>query len=194
MKLQYAIVIGAILIGSIATVNMAFVSDTDISANTMKSSAGMIGHVTLTATNEDGEITAYRQTDNVVINHGDDCLLEDTFGIVSTCFNITDPYNDVHIGTATASFTESSTGLGAFDSTTVGTVGTPTLATGTQGASVTVTADFFDVNADIAEAALRNGAATDTSSDVLALQSFSAISLGATDDLTIEWTVTIDGN
>jgi len=195
MKLQYTIVIAAILVGSIATVNMAFTtSDSDFSANSVKSSAGMLGHVTLTATNEDGSIIAYRQTDNVVINAGDNCLLEDTFGVATTCFNTTNPYDDIHIGEATAAFGEASTGLGTFHSTTAGTVGTPTLASGSNGASVTVTADFVNVSAAIAEAALRNGPETTTASDVLALQSFSAINLGPTDDLSIEWTVTIDGN
>ena len=193
MKLQFAIVIGAILVGSIATVNMAFVSDSDVSANSVKSSAGMVGHLTLTATNEDGEVVAYRQTDNVVINSGDDCIGQDLFGGSWGCGNTTAVYDDVHIGTASTPFTETSTDLGSFQETTAGTVGTPTTASGTGGASVTVTADFFDVSASIAEAALRNGP-SNTSSDVLALQQFSSISLGPTDDLTIEWTVTVDGD
>jgi len=193
MKIQFAIVIGAILIGSIATVNFAFVSDNDASANVLKSSAGMLGHVTLTATNEDGNVISYRQTDNVVINGGDDCLLEDTFGAATACTDTSSPFDDVHIGTTQTAFTESSTALATWNSATAGSVGTPTTASGTQGSSVTVTAAFFDVSASIAEAALRNSASSQ-GTDVLALQSFTPISLGPTDDLTIEWTVTIDGN
>lgn len=197
MKLQLAIVIGAILVGSLATVNLAFVQNEDISANSVKSTAGMLGHVTLTAMDEDGNVVAYRQTDNVVINSGDDCLLEDTFGAATPCLDTsglatTDVFDDIHIGTASAAFTESSTALGAWNSATAGTVGTATTASANSGASVTVTAAFFDVNANIAEAALQNGPLS--ASDKLALQQFTPISLGATDDLTIEWTVTIDGS
>ena len=192
MKLQLAIVIGAILIGSLATVNMAFVQNEDISANSLKSTAGMLGHITLTAVDEDGNIVAYRQTDNVVINEGDDCLLEDTFGAVTACGDGSALFDDIHIGTSSQAFTESSTALGTWQSTTAGTVGTATTASANSGASVTVTAAFFDVNANIAEAALQNGPAS--ASDILALQQFTPISLGATDDLTIEWTVTIDGS
>jgi len=195
MKLQLAIVIGAILVGSIATVNWAFVQDNELSANTLKSSAGMLGHITLTATDKDGNIKAYRQTDNVIINKGDDCLVADTFNVaVGTCGNTATAYDKVHIGTTQTVFGETSTaGLSGWKSSTGGSVGSVTSATGLGGASVKVTANFLDVSASIAEAGLYNSANTNTG-DALALQSFTAIPLGATDDLTIEWTVTIDGN
>jgi len=193
MKLQFAIVIGAILIGSLATVNMAFVSD-DTSANTLKSSAGMLGHITLTAMDEDGNVIAYRQTDNVVINSGDDCLLENAFGATTNCNLPTTAFDFVHIGTdSTGSFSETSTDIGTYARQTAGTLLSQTTASAGSGASATIQAAFFDVNANIAEAGLRN-AALSASGDTLALQKFTPISLGATDDLTIEWTVTIDGS
>lgn len=190
MKLQFAIVMAAILVGSVATVNMAFLSDSESSANSMKSVAGMVGHIELTATDEEGNIIAYRQTDNTVINAADECIATDIFG--ATAFGGCDPasdYTNVHIGTSTANaFTEGSTDLISEDSSTGGAISATTAATALSGASVTITADFTDVGATIGEAALKNG-----SSDVLALQGFSGIALGATDDLSIEWTVTIDG-
>lgn len=192
MKLQLAIVIGVILVGSIATVSLAFVQNNELSANTLKSTAGVLGHVTLTATDENGNVVAYRQTDNVIINGGDDCLIEDAFGAATNCQNTTNVFDDVHIGTTQTSFTEGTTGLTTWSKTTAGTVGAATAATGSTGAQVTVTASFLDVSASIAEAALYNSNLS--SADVLALQSFSPISLGPTDDLTIQWTVAIDGN
>lgn len=193
MKLQFAIVMAAILVGSVATVNMAFLSDSEISANSVKSVAGMVGHITLTATDDEGNIIAYRQTDNTVVNSADECIATDIFG--ATAFGgCTDAaYTFVHIGTDTTdSFTETSTDLVSFTSQTGGAISATTAAAALSGASVTITADFTDVGATIGEAALRNGA-SNTSSNVLALQGFSGIALGATDDLTIEWTVTIDG-
>lgn len=192
MKLQLAIVIGAILVGSFATVNWAFIQNNEPSANVLASAAGLVGHITLTATDENGNIKAYRQSDNVIINKGDDCIIEDVFGSDTPCSNVAAVYDDIHIGTGTTGFSETSTALTTWYRTTAGTVGAATTAQGTTGAFVTVTALFPDVSANIAEAALYN---TNLSAgDVLALQQFTAIPLGATDDLTIQWTVTIDGN
>jgi len=195
MKLQLAIIIGVILVGSIATVSLAFVQNNELTASTMKSSATMLGHITLTATDENGNIKAYRQTDNVITNRGDDCLVSDAFNVaVGTCSSTALAYDDVHIGTTQTVFGETSTaGLTAWKSTTAGSVGSIVAATGTSGASVKVTASFLDVSASIAEAGLYNSAST-VGTDFIALQSFTPIVLGATDDLTIEWTVTIDGS
>lgn len=191
MKLQYAIVLGAILVGSIATVNLALTSEDGFSANSLKSTAGMMGHVTLTAVNEDGNIVAYRQTDNVVLNTGDDCLLENAFGVDTSCGAATTAFDFVEIGTGSAAKTESNTALVTAYTARAGTATLTSAATANSGAVALVTAQFLDVGQDIHEAALRNGLGT---GDVLALQNFSPISLGANDDLTIEWTVTIDGN
>lgn len=194
MKTQYAIVIGAILIGSIATVNWALVSDNGTTANTLKSSAGMMGHVTLTALNEDGQVIAYRQLDNVVINNADNCILNDVFNTsVGSCNSLTNPYTYVHIGTNNAAFSETSTDIVTYRAQTAGSTGSSTAASSNGGASTTITAAFLDVSASIAEAALKNDSLS-ASADVLALQNFTPISLGPTDDLTIQWTVTIDGN
>jgi len=193
MQLQLAIVIGAIIVGGALTANLAFMDGSD-TANSMKSTAGIMGHLTLTATNEDGEIIAYRQTDNVVINSGDDCLIEKTFGVsFNTCTAAGNPYTTVHIGTGAAgSPTETNTALVTqVASTGATTVGSYVQAATDQGASVTITADFLDVSAAIDEAALMNGALLQ---DALAIQEFAEISLGENDDLTIEWTVTIDGS
>ena len=194
MKLQLAIVIGAILVGSIATVNYAFVQNNELSVNALKSTAGMLGHITLTATDENGNIKAYRQTDNVIINNGDNCLVADTFNVsVGSCGATQSAYDDVHIGTGSGPFGETSTILSAWKVSTAGSVGSITPASATVGASVIVTANFIDVSASIAEAALYNSA-NSAGADVLALQSFTAIPLGPTDDLTVQWTISIDGS
>ena len=194
MKLQFAIVIGVILVGSIATVNMAFNPELDVSANSVKSTATMLGHVTLTAVNEDGNIIAYRQTDNTVINSGDDCIAEDIFGVATACASTTANFDDIHIGTSSLTFNEASSFINGWHAVTGPTsVVLTSAANGVSGASVTVTASFDNVNANIGEAALTNNPLS-ASADTLALQRFAGINLGATDDLTIEWTVTIDGN
>ena len=164
------------------------------SPNALKSGAMVLGHLTLTGYDENGNVIAYQQTDNTVTNLGDDCIAEAIFiqtGGSSVCAN-ENQFNTVHIGTATAGFTESSTVLGAYHINTGPASVVVNSATGTGGAATLLTANFIDVSATIAEASIQESSTT--SSDALALQSFPGIPLGANDDLTIQWTVTIDGN
>ena len=62
------------------------------------------------------------------------------------------------------------------------------------GASTLITAVFVNVGATITEAALQAGGNTDGLSSLLATQSFTALPLGVTDNLTIAWTVVIAGS
>ncbi|QDI88862.1 hypothetical protein Nisw_04675 [Candidatus Nitrosopumilus sp. SW] len=193
MKLQLAIVVASVIMGGALTLNYAFTDSSD-SSNVLKSTAGMMGHVTLTATDEDGNVIAYRQLDNTVVNQADVCIMENLTGqSLGGCTSPTAAYSVVQIGTATATFTETSTGLGAFHRQTGGSWGSNISSTTQAGTSATLTANFIDVNAAIGEAALINSA-TSASADRLALQQFSAISLGANDDLTVQWTITVDGS
>ena len=193
MKLQLAIVMATVITGGAFTLNYAF-TDSNDSANVMQSTAGVLGHLTLTAVDEDGNVVHYRQTDNTVVNNGDQCILENLTGInLSTCAAPTTAYTVVQIGTATAAFSETSTGLGAFHAQTGGSWGSTSTSTTDGGASATLTANFVDVSASIAEAALINNAVS-ASADELALQSFTAINLGTNDDLTVQWTVAVDGS
>ena len=51
--------------------------------STLNSGSFMTGHLTLTATDENGNIKAYQQTDNVVINTADNCISEKIFTLTS---------------------------------------------------------------------------------------------------------------
>lgn len=165
-------------------------------ASTMKSSAALVGHLTLTATDEAGEVIAYRQLDNVVVNDGDDCILEYiTEASVSGCAATAD-FQWIHIGTGgDNSVGETDANLTTWFAVSESTAGSPTAASGTDtAAAVTISTTFDNVSESIDEAAIRNGAASDTTADTLALQEFTAIPLGSTDDLTIQWTISVDGS
>ena len=169
----------------------------DISAqsisNEVKSSALMTGHVTLTGHDDQGNVIAYRQTDNVVVNNGDDCIAKLIFTSATggNCASAS-TFDFVHIGTGSNSATEGVSALVAYAKQTTADTWATTAASATAGAATLITANFFNVGATITEASIQDASATD--SDVLAIQSFSAIPLGTSDDLTIQWTVTIDGN
>ena len=205
-KLLVAIMTSIIAVGAIsaATLLLGFDDNFSItSVSPLKSGATMMGHVILTATDENGNIIGYRQTDNVVINHGDDCIADIIFAGATgvTCTNSgVDIYDNISIGSGDSSSsteTESAlvqyiTGVGVsptgFDTAVI----TPATALG--GSSTLITTIFRDVDATITEAAIQNGGNTAGIESVLAIQSFTALPLGATDDLTVQWTVVIDGN
>ncbi len=167
------------------------------SPNALKSGALALGHLTLTAYDEHGNVIGYQQTDNTVINKGDDCIASRVFDISSITSSACSStsvarFNTIHIGTATALFTENSLNLGAYNANTGPASVVITQAAASGGAATLLTANFVDVSATIAEASIQ--VSSTTSSDALAVQAFPGIPLGQNDDLTIQWTVTIDGN
>ena len=192
-----ALLLGAIIATGIGLYGISgFLSDSQSTA--LSSSSFMTGHLTLTAYDENGNIKAYRQTDNIVLNTADNCMSEILFTLsTGNGCTLAANYDFVHIGTGSdagtseadvdplpITFTAVDTGV---DSVVL------TNASGTGGAATLLTASFIDVNANIDEAALRNSA-TQGGGNALAYQQFTEIVLGASDDLTVEWTITIDGN
>ena len=170
----------------------------DAQSSVLSSGSFMTGHLTLTAYDENGNIKAYRQTDNVVLNTADNCMSEILFTLTSGngCTSAA-KYDFIHIGISSdASTSEADADPLPIGFTTVDTSTDSivlTNATGTGGAATKLTATFLDVNANIDEAALRNSS-TEGGGNALAYQQFTEIVLGASDDLTVEWTITIDGN
>jgi len=45
---------------------------------------GMLGHITLTQTDADGNLKSYIQTDNVIVNVGENCVAETLFNVTTT--------------------------------------------------------------------------------------------------------------
>jgi spore germination protein GerM len=80
MKRQTSLAIFGILFAAAMALGMVsisgfsqslFVASTDMKAiNHMD----MMGHITLTATDQDGNILSYIQTDNIIVNVGENCV------------------------------------------------------------------------------------------------------------------------
>ena len=191
MKSQLAVIITAITISSLAT--FAFTTMGPSGDNSLKSAAAMLGHITLTAYDENGEIKQYVQTDNVIVNSGDDCIVEAILGASGGCANPSNAFTFVHLGTGASTMTEGSTLTEmTWNRQTAGSPNAITAASGASGASSTVSATFQDVSTTITEAALINSSGS--AGDILAIQDFADIALGETDDLTVQWTITVDGS
>lgn len=171
---------------------------------------GMMGHIELTATDPDGNIKHYIQTDNTIVNIGENCLGEllfdvDMTGAGDACAGtgITtgshgssgNGFTFLAIGNNTGSTAEGESNT-ALD-TEVGsraeeTAPSVTPSTGASGTSAEVIlSEVFTPGANtISEAGLFDASA---SGNMLARQVFTGIPLGASDQLTVQWTITLGG-
>ena len=189
-----------------------FVASTDTQA---ASHMGMLGHITLTATDSDGKIISYIQTDNVIVNIGENCVAESIFNVTTT--------DGTHACTGTGIHTCSGAGCtpngvndGGFTSIAIGTGGstgeadddtalvTETMrqkdespsvvdSTGSGGTSavVTLTSVFTATGITTIDESGIFDDPTASSGNMLARKDFTGIPLTAGDNLTVEWEITI---
>jgi len=165
----------------------------------------IIGHVTLVLTDEDGNIKAYRQTDNAVHDDGFNQIIDDAFGssACAACGATTQNFNAIGIGTGTPGATSTNdlgvpldtvggSGCNRFANTAVSTTDSfiVTMSTSFGGGGSTADVDSADCIAAVTEAGLFNSV-TDSTDQMFAAQGFSAINIAsATDELTVTWVLT----
>lgn len=202
-------VVGAL----IGTVGFSATAFTVAPATMVQSDAtGLMGHITLTVTDADGEITQYRQTDNTIINAGEDCISVAMFNIATGTENCVDAtgaaFEFIALGTggnAGASgtcgsqpaesdgtlFTEVTEGTNAGLDKTQATTRSNAAASGATGAVATLSADFTSSSGTVAiNEALLSNLVTSTSGDTVAHQCFAPVNVGTADTLTVEWQIT----
>jgi len=197
-------VVGA-LIGTVGFNATAFtVAPTTM---TQSDATGLMGHITLTVRDANGEITQYRQTDNTIINKGVDCISVAMFntGIGSeACVDTTGAaFEFIELGTGAA-------GCASDPAATADLLTTPvteatnvaldkkitavksTAAAAGAGAVATLSADFTSTAGTVAiDEALLSNSLTSNSGDTLANQCFAVVNVGTTDTLTVEWQITV---
>lgn len=159
-----------------------------------------LGHIALTVYGEDGAIKAYRQTDNLVVNNGDNATVNKMFGVSRTVTSGTiNPFIAVAVGDNTNATTLASTNqhLGTQKGHKV--IATTDIATQTHG-NVVLTANFAagkitnSSTLNIAEAGIFDNTAStlgSNSTNMFARQTFTSIGIGPSDTLQITWTVNI---
>ena len=180
----------------------------------------MMGHLTVEAHNEAGELVAYRQSDNEVVDDGEQCILKMLFATTgaseagrgeytstSACTGaLTNAWDVIAIGTATTAAADTQVILG--NETGSGTNnaagmpglerGTATTKTWTNGTGATTTKIVLSKtftndstnSATIAESGLFNSTTVDANG-MLARQTFTDVSLSDGDSITITWTFTV---
>ena len=162
------------------------------------------GHIEIIHTDQDGNIRAYMQTDNAIVNEGRNCTAAALFGANTGCTDTTPgPYNVIGLGNGTALSGSTSqlllngetTGDGLGRAT--GTLGTFTNATADSAPAVQRISNVFtyvgsQTSNPINQAGLFN--TTSGTPSTFALKNFpSTVNMNNGDQLTVNWDITIDG-
>ena len=168
----------------------------------------MMGHLTVEAHDEMGELIAYRQSDNEVVDDGEQCILKMLFaggndrgvaGANACSGALTTGWEVISIGTGTTSAADTQVLLVNETSTSDGLErGTATTKTWTNGTGSTTTkivlSKTFTNDSPrahtIAESGLFNSTTVDANG-MLARQTFTGVALSNGDSITITWTFTV---
>ncbi len=210
MKRQTTLAMYGIVFAAAMALGMVFVSGfsqplfvastTDAKA---ASQMGIFGHITLTATDPDGKIISYIQTDNLIVNRGENCVAETMFNVTTDGNNAcigegitAEAFTFIAIGNGTVSVDVNDTKLAEEvdrtqdeDPDVVSSVGTGD--PGDSSALVTLTAVFIAGEAVTIEESGIFDAAGEDAGNMLARKTFDPISLAQDDKLTVEWEITI---
>tara|TARA_Y100000590_G_scaffold122564_1_gene140317 strand:- start:9125 stop:9790 length:666 start_codon:yes stop_codon:yes gene_type:complete len=175
----------------------------------------MMGHLTVEAHNEAGELVAYRQTDNEVVDDGEQCILKMLFATTDgvagrggygdssspgACTGVlTGAWDVIAIGTDTTAASDTQVLLGNETSSSGGleramaTTKTWSNGTGADATKIQLSKTFTNNSPNahtIAESGLFNSTTNDANG-MLARQQFTGVALSNGDSITITWTFTV---
>lgn len=205
----------AVVAGLFSSTIFGFVgTKTDAQTNPV-TAALMTGHVETIVTDAMGNVKEYRQSDNLIVNNGENCVSKllftaDAGGSTTTgvCTGaLTQGFTVIAIGNNTSPAGNTNSTLGAEHTTAAGapsgllrktattiTLTNSTAATGISQATALLEATFTNNGGSnvVSESGLFNS--TDLNTDgMFARQSFTGVSLNSGDSLTVRWTVNIGG-
>ena len=189
-----------IALAAIVTVGGAFaLTQTGRTTGLQTDDMKTLGHIALVVYGPDGNIKAYRQTDNQVTTTGDNATVNKLFGVART----------TNTGTSSGTFTAVAVGTGTNPALATNTdlqtqvghkvAATTSITTATHG-NVVLTANFAagkitnSTTQTITEAGIfdnTNMSLNGTSANMFARQQFTGIGIGPSDTLQITWTVNI---
>ena len=187
--------------------------DDNITTTSNTANGLMMGHLTVEAHNEIGELVAYRQSDNEVVDDGEQCILKMLFATTGTsqagrgeytstgaCTGaLTNAWDAIAIGTDTTAAGDTQVLLGNETSSSSGLErGTATTKTWTNGTGSTTTkivlSKTFTNDSPRAHTIAESGLFNSTTNDangMLARQTFTGVALSNGDSITITWTFTV---
>lgn len=187
-KKQY----GLVATTSIFAMLFVILATSSSMTTTVQSSAWVNGHITLTAYDNEGNIFAYQQTDNLINDVGLDCIADQMFPDIDLCTGVDAEFAHIQIGTGTTSPVAGDTDIetGACGKVLDATV----TATSAVGGEFTATVDApFDGGTcagAITEAGVFNSI-TNATGEMLARSTFGAVNISAGDTLTVSYDITV---
>ena len=160
----------------------------------------VLGHIEITAKDKDGNIQAYRQTDNLVVSNGLNATINQLFAnsLQTTSSATVNKFNFVGVGTGATAAASTDLGLGTQRSNKVSGTVTAITASGGSGMGAQIVGNWAanrlqngSGTSAITEAGLFDAFANATSSsNMYARQTFSAINVAAADTLQVTWKIT----
>jgi len=208
--LDSRVLIGVIAVLTAGLIGVVGTSSTPlaIQASTIdgfQDGSGMFGHLTLVATDDNGDIKSYQQLDNLITRVGVNCLAHTLFestevaGGSVTCGGDPDIFDVIAIGTGNGQ-ADIDTGLDVQTAVSGLTPDTDTSVLviddpdGT-GATAQVEVTFTSAGAttSITEAGIFNNTNTASPAQMMSYRDFTSISLDSGDSLTVTWTITLVG-
>ena len=178
-------------------------NDKPIISSIVKNGGMMMGHAVIEAYDSQGNLKAFRETDNEVVDSGEQCVLKMLFGgggpgaagtNVCTGAN-TAPWTIIAIGTNSSTANDFNMKLHAEEDGTLSrgwaTGITWVNGTGDTTTKITLSKTFTsDSTTTITESGLFNST-TIAGSGMLARQTFSGVALSNGDSITVTWTFTV---
>lgn len=205
-KVLFGVVLGTVitLLGSAALSSSPFGTAETVSI--VPHTGLMVGHITLTATDQNGNVISYVQTDNRVVDQGEACALKRVFGETATgssdcAGGTTAVFDFIALGTSSTAAASndvalvaetSASGLARLQASATTVTDDPDDDT---GADILITRSFTNTSGGavtVTESGLFNGTLSGTDG-MFARQVFTGIALNINDSLQVDWTITFDG-
>ena len=202
------VVVAAIVAAGAGVLGYNLASNNSNPLNSLSTTAMLNGHLKLVVTDPDGQIKAYRQSDNAITIKGENCVAKLLFkgpssGTGAGCTGaISNPFTYIAVGTGAGSETNTNTDLGTelaasglnrALATTVSITNSTTGGTGSTSASVSISKAFsVSGTQTVTEAGLFNDTLANASTDAMfARKVFSGVTVNNGDTLTVTWTINI---
>ncbi|HXW02887.1 MAG TPA: hypothetical protein VD651_01305 [Nitrosarchaeum sp.] len=155
-------------------------------------SGAVMGHVEVVVTDADGNIKAYRQSDNAILDAGKDAIADEIFATALSAATTAD-FTYIEVDTDGTAAAETQTALIGVATCARVQDTTPTGNSATNGeVSIVIDATFAGSGSGCAatfqEAGLFNAS---TSGDMMARNTFTSVTLTTADSLAITWTITL---
>jgi hypothetical protein len=195
------------IIGGVFGLFVTGVFDEESISATYAPATGMLmGHAIIEAHDSEGNLIAYRETDNEVVDRGEQCVLKMLFGAggpeaagTNVCTGqTTSPWTAIAIGTTNTDTADTQIGLlnetASVSGLSRGVATTQTWQNGTGSTATQITLSKTFTNGGSAHTITESGlfnSTTVSGSGMLARQIFSGVALANGDSITVTWTFSV---